>query len=101
MGTDTSLDLEVLEELDFPPACGHSRHDEASPWHGGDAKFVAVSYHYCSALPDRPPPYYYPACTVWAEYIMRCSADHAMIQCSRCGTAGYWEDLVQIVGTLT
>ena len=101
MNTDTSLDLSVLEELDFPPSCGHSRHDEGSPWHGGEVKYVAVSHHYCSALPDRPPPYFYPSCTVWAEYVIQCSQAGALIQCSRCGTAGYWEDLIQIVGTLT
>lgn len=101
MQLDTSLDLSVLEELDFPAACGHSRHSEESPWHGGDAKFVAVSFHYCSGLPDQPPPYVYPACAAWAEYVMQCSADHALIQCARCGTAAYWEDMVKIIGTLT
>jgi hypothetical protein len=100
MQTDTSLDLSLLEELDFPTACGHSRHSEASPWHGGDAKYVAVSFHQCTALPDRPPPYYYPACAVWAEYVMDSIRAGGAIQCSRCGSAGYWEDLVQIVSTL-
>jgi hypothetical protein len=101
MSTDTSLDLSVLEELDFPAPCGHSRHSEGGPWHGGDAKFVAVSYHHCSAQPGKPPPYFYPSCEVWAEYVSRCIEAGALIQCARCGVAAYWEDMVQIVGTLT
>jgi hypothetical protein len=100
VATDTSLDLSVLEELDFPAACGHSRHSEESPWHGGDAKFVAVSFHTCAAWPDKPAPYYYPCCTVWADYVTHCTMNSMMIQCSRCGDTGYWEDMVQIISTL-
>lgn len=100
MSADLSLDTSVLEELDFPPACGHSMHSEDNPWHGGDAKFVAVSFHRCSGHHDKPPPYFYPACTVWAEYVMECTAQSKTIQCSRCGVSGYWEDMVQIISTL-
>jgi hypothetical protein len=100
MSVDLSLDLSVLEDLDFPPACGHSMHSEESPWHGGEAKFVAVSFHACPSHPDKPTPYYYPSCTVWAEYVMYCTKATKTIQCSRCGVAGYWEDMVQIVSTL-
>lgn len=100
MSTDLSLDTSVLEELDFPPACGHSMHSEGSPWHGGDAKFVAVSFHRCTGHHDKPPPYFYPACTVWAEYVMESTAESRTIQCSRCGVSGYWEDMVQIISSL-
>jgi len=101
MGTDTSLDLSVLEALDFPPACGHSRHSEGGPWHGGDAEFVAVSFHRCPRQPGKPPPYFYPSCAAWADYVRACIEARATIQCARCGDTAYWEDMVQIVGTLT
>lgn len=100
MSTDLSLDTSVLEGLDFPTACGHSMHSEESPWHGGEAKFVAVSFHQCSGHQDKPPPYFYPACSVWAEYVQYCTANSKTIMCSRCGVTGYWEDMVQIVSTL-
>jgi len=101
MNADTSLDLSVLEELDFTPACGHSRHSEESPWHGGDAEFVAVSFHRCSEQPTKAPPYFYPCCAVWADYVRYCTATAKTIQCARCGITGYWVDMVQIVGSLT
>lgn len=101
MTADTSLDLSVLEGLDFTPACGHSRHSEGGPWHGGDAEFVAVSYHRCALQPGKPPPYFYPCCATWAEHVEYCSAIGATIRCARCGDTAYWEDMVQIVGTLT
>jgi hypothetical protein len=100
MSVDVSLDLSVLEELDFPPACGHSRHSDGAPWHGGDAEFVAVSYHHCQAQPHKQPPYFYPCCATWADYVQHCSATSMTIQCNRCGITGYWEDMVQIVSTL-
>ncbi|MGZ4659644.1 MAG: hypothetical protein ACXVYB_00025 [Arthrobacter sp.] len=98
--TDTELDLELSEELDFPIPCGHSRHGDGGLWHGGDAEFVAVSLHNCQAQPGKPPPYFYPCCARWAEYVTRCTANSLTIQCSRCGTTGYWEHMVQIVSTL-
>jgi hypothetical protein len=101
MNADTSLDLSVLEGLDFAPACGHSRHSEGGPWHGGDAEFVAVSYHRCPEQPGKPPPYFYPCCAIWAGYVQYCTAIGATIRCARCGTTAYWEDMVQIVSSLT
>lgn len=101
MEADTSLDLSVLEGLDFKPGCGHSRHSEGSPWHGGDAQFVAVSYHRCPQQPGKPPPYFYLACAPWAEYVTHCTLLSKTIQCARCGDTGYWEDMVKIVSTLT
>lgn len=100
METGVSLDLSVLEELDFPAACGHSRHSDGAPWHGGDAKFVAVSFHACSGHPDKPVPYYYPSCAQWADYVRYNTALSKVIQCSRCGVSGFWEDMVQIISTL-
>lgn len=98
--TDAELDLGVAQELDFPVPCGHSRHGDGGPWHGGDAEFVAVSYHRCSHSPGKPPPYFYPCCATWAEYVRHCTANALTIQCSRCGDTGYWEDMVQILSTL-
>lgn len=101
MEADVALDLSVLEALDFPPACGHSRHSDGGPWHGGDAEFVAVSYHHCEAQPHKPPPYYYPCCATWAEWVNTWSARAETVRCSRCGVTAYWTDMVQIVSTLT
>lgn len=101
MNADVSLDLSVLEGLDFAPACGHSRHSDGEPWHGGDAEFVAVSYHQCSAQPHKPPPYVYQCCRTWAEYVTHNTVTFKTIQCTRCGTTGYWEDMVQIISALT
>lgn len=101
MATDLSLDLSALEDLDFPVPCGHSRHGEGSALgHGGDAKFVAVSYHRCSARP-MPVPYYYPSCEPWADYVNEATANNETIQCARCGDVAYWADMVQIVSKLT
>lgn len=98
--TDTSLDQELAEELDFPVPCGHSGHNTGGQWHGGDAQFVAVSYHRCPAQPGKPPPYYYPCCAVWAGHVLRCTAQGLTIQCARCGDTGYWEHMVQIIRVL-
>ena len=99
MTTDLSLDFSVLESLDFPTACGHSMHSEESPWHGGEAKFVAVAYHNCP-YHAHPSPYFYPACSVWANYVKHCIEQSLTIRCARCGEQGYWEDMVQIVSVL-
>ena len=95
-----SLDLSALEELDFPTPCGHSRHSDGAPFHGGDAEFIAVSYHTCPAHPGKTAPYFYPACAVWADYVIYCTKTERTIQCSRCGEHGYWEDMVRIISTL-
>lgn len=101
MSTALSPGLSALEELDFPVPCGHSRHGEGVSGHGGDAKYVAVSYHRCQAQPAKQPPYYYPCCEPWALMVQALTAAGEIIQCSRCGEAGYWEDMVGIVSTLT
>ena len=100
MDTALSLDLSVLEDLEFPTPCGHSRHSEGGPFHHGDAKYVAVSFHNCQAQPGKPPPYFYPACATWANYVTLCTETSQMIQCSRCLDIGYWEDMVKIISTL-
>lgn len=101
MEPGVSLDLSVLEELDFPASCGHSRHSDGAPWHGGDAEFVAVSFHACAGRPDVPPPHIYPCCRAWAEYVLYCTAADKSIMCARCGVTALWAELVTIVSTLT
>jgi hypothetical protein len=100
MDADVALDLSVLESLDFAPACGHSRHSDGAPWHGGDAEFVAVSFHNCQAQPHKSPPYVYQCCATWADYVTHNTLTSKTIQCSRCGVTGYWEDMIQIISTL-
>lgn len=100
MQTDTSLELEVLQDLDFPVPCGHSTHNEGSPRHDGPATHIAVSYHRCPERGPMPYPYYYPCCTRWAAYVKLCHAENARIICAKCGLAGFWSDFVQIVGPL-
>lgn len=101
MSTDLLLDLGALEDLDFPASCGHSRHSEESTWHGGDAEFVAVSLHDCAGHPDRPAPYFYPACRIWAEYVLFATANFEKVRCVKCGTTGLWPDMVRIVSSLS
>ena len=96
-----TVDLSVLEDLDFPVPCGHSRHDTGDFMHDGPAEFVAVSYHDCPDTPDSRAPYYYPCCAVWAAYVTINGQMGRTIQCSRCGQHGEWAEFVNIIDTLT
>jgi hypothetical protein len=89
-----------LAELDFPAPCGHSRHNDGGPGHAGDAEYIAVSYHECPGTGHEPAPWIYPCCATWAEWVLAHSADGASVMCARCGTRGYWSEMVQIVSTL-
>lgn len=99
MTTDLLPLQSSLAELDFPAPCGHSRHDDG-PGHGGDAEYIAVSYHVCAGQPEHEAPWIYPCCATWAEYVLARSADGMLCQCARCGTRGFWSEMVQIVSTL-
>lgn len=97
MDLDTTLDLSVLESLDFPVPCGHSQHGTSEFTHAGVAEFIAVSYHDCPAAPAKAAPYYYPCCAAWAAYVINNGKLGRLIMCSRCGTVGEWADLVHII----
>jgi hypothetical protein len=97
---DTSVDLSLLESLDFPVECGHSQHESGDFTHDGPAEFIAVSYHDCPARPDSPPPYYYPCCAVWAAYVTVSGQLGRTMMCSRCGAQGKWTDFVNILDEL-
>jgi hypothetical protein len=97
----TETEVQLLTELDFPVPCGHSRHDVETPWHRGHARYVAVSYHDCSAVSDCPAPYFYPCCEAWAQFVWDVTARGDSVECVRCGEHALWSDLVAIVGTLT
>ena len=94
---DIAVDPSVLESLDFPTPCGHSQHESADFTHGGEAEFIAVSYHDCPGRPDSPPPYYYPCCAVWAAYVIVNGQLGRSIVCSRCGQQGEWAEFVNII----
>jgi hypothetical protein len=98
--TDTSLDLLVLGELDFPVPCGHSRHSEDPLRHDGKATHVAVSFHDCPKRPGSAPPYFYPCCVSWAAFVTMASAADEQLFCSLCGQLGRWREFVKIVGPL-
>lgn len=98
----TELEVCALEELDFAVPCGHSQHgeEEWSGRHGGDATHVAVSYHTCPAVPDKPNPYYYPCCADWVAFVEFAHATDRKLTCPFCGLAGLWSDYAAIVGPL-
>jgi hypothetical protein len=98
---DTAVDPMVLEALDFAIPCGHSQHGMEGSSHEGDAEFIAVSYHKCPATPEKPYPYMYPCCAVWADFIKLATEYQAVMECARCGEYGLWSEFVQITGTLT
>lgn len=97
---DTSVDLSLLESLDFPVECGHSQHHTGDFTHHGPAEFIAVSYHFCPAKPESPPPYYYPCCAVWAAYVTINGQTDRNMMCSRCGEQGKWADFVNILDAI-
>jgi hypothetical protein len=101
MDLDTTLDLSVLEGLDFPVPCGHSQHSTSESTHDGPAEFIAVSYHDCPSNPHKAAPYYYPCCAVWAAYVMVNGQLGRLIMCSRCGQQGEWREFVNIIDKLT
>jgi hypothetical protein len=100
MRTDTSLDLSVLEQLDFPVPCGHSRHSGDPIRHGGAATHVAESYHKCPKRPGLEYPYRYPCCSDWARFVLTAIAHDGQIMCQLCGELGYWAEFLRIVGPL-
>lgn len=97
---DTTVDLSVLEELDFPVPCGHSQHMDRDFTHDGPAKYIAVSYHDCPGAPGQPAPYYYPCCAVWAAFVTLNRLNQREIICSRCGQHGEWAEFVNIIDSL-
>lgn len=101
MNLDTTVDLSVLESLDFPVPCGHSQHDNNEFTHDGPAEFIAVSYHDCPETPMKAAPYYYPCCAVWAAYVIVNGQLGRSIMCVHCGQLGEWRDLVNIIDKLT
>lgn len=98
--TDTAVDASVLEALDFDVPCGHSQHSERDFTHDGPAKFIAVSYHNCPAAPEKPAPYFYPCCAVWAQFVAMNRANDRDLVCTRCGQLGSWREYVNIIDQL-
>lgn len=98
--SDTAVDLSVLESLDFDVPCGHSQHEERDFTHDGPAEFIAVSYHSCPAALDKPAPYYYPCCSVWAQFVTMNRVNDRELICTRCGQMGSWREFVNIIGQL-
>lgn len=87
---------EVLESLDFPIPCDHSRHHD-SPFHGGHAEYVAKVTHDC---PKRPGflGTVYVCCAKWADKV----TDHADKPwlCPACRVTQDGQYMVIIVGPL-
>lgn len=98
----TMLDLtnetrtEVLESLDFPIPCDHSKHNN-SPFHGGNAEYVARVTHDCPKRPGIVGSVYV-CCPKWADKV----TDHADKPwvCPVCKAVQDGRDMVIIVGPL-
>lgn len=101
MEADTSLDLSVLEDLDFPVQCGHSGHAStiASNYgrHRGTATHVCRVLHHCPVRPDAFGTTY-PACTTWAEFVV--ANEENAWECPRCKEWMPFGEAVMVVGPL-
>jgi hypothetical protein len=77
LDVDTTLDLSVLEDLDFPVPCGHSTHGNDPELHDdGDA--VVVAHYICPSGVTR----HYPVCqrftrvTSIVRWVCACGVTH-------------------------
>lgn len=98
MEADTSLEVSALEELDFEIPCGHGSHDTNRGNHSaGNAEFVALVTHSCSARPDLHGSQY-PCCAGWAAKVT--AQQDQWWTCPACRDTLPGSEMVVILGPL-
>lgn len=95
---DCQQDIEVLDLLDFhePVGCAHSAHGRDRDWHDdGPATHYVKAYHKCAARPELQPPFVYPACASFVEFVGWISG--RIWQCKRCGVRAVGGDTFSVL----
>jgi hypothetical protein len=61
------LDTSVLEEIDFPTPCQHSRHGSDHKLHSGPAEWICIALHMCPGENEQT---VYACCTPWKNHVL-------------------------------